>query len=95
MLKDTVNVRPTSREMYLVGINTCFGPNPRASLQDLHSGLGRTLVLIPDLLLPSQLVSSIYYFDILDLVQTGSRDYFLVSPHGDHVFSFILNLKFM
>ena len=41
-----------------VAINTHIRPDPRVSLRDLHSGLGLTLVLIPDLVLPSWLVSS-------------------------------------
>ena len=46
MLKNLIKAKPTSREMYSVGINTYVGPVPLASLQDLHSGLGPTLVLI-------------------------------------------------
>ena len=58
--KDMIKARPASRELNSVGINPCVGPDPRASLGDLHLGLGPTLGLIPDLVLPSRLVSSIY-----------------------------------
>ena len=46
--------------LYMMGspVLTCVEPDTRAPLQGLHSGLGPTLVLIPDLVLPSQLVSS-------------------------------------
>ena len=60
------------RELNSVGINLCVGPDPRASLRDLHSGLGPTLGLIPDLVLPSRLVSSMYADDTV-LYQSGNN----------------------
>ena len=43
------------------GSTLVSGLDPRAALQALHSGLGPTLVLIPDLVPPSWLVLSIYH----------------------------------
>ena len=59
MLKDLINAVPTSRGMNLCQDQHSCRDDPRAALQALHLGLGPTLVLIPDLVLPSWLVSSV------------------------------------
>ena len=63
MLKDMIKARPTSRGMYSSSINTRV-------VQTLVRPFGActrvwtTLLLIPDLVLPSQLVLSIYHTSI-------------------------------
>ena len=58
MLKDMINAIPTSRAMNSGRNHHLCGPNPCVAFQDMHSGLDPTLMLIPDLVHSSHLVSS-------------------------------------